>query len=71
MSTNLHTVPPSEQLTAVMTVMTQRRFRHVPVIDNGKLLGVISIGDVVKAIMEEQEATIKHLASYIAGDIST
>ena len=71
MSTNLHTVPPSEQLTAVMTVMTQRRFRHVPVIDNGKLLGVISIGDVVKAIMEEQEATIKHLANYIAGDIST
>lgn len=71
MSTNLHTVPPSEQLTAVMNVMTQRRFRHVPVIDNGKLVGLISIGDVVKAIMEEQEVTIKHLSNYIAGDIAT
>lgn len=71
MSTDLHTVPSSEQLASVMTVMTQRRFRHVPVIDNGKLVGLISIGDVVKAIMEQQEATITHLANYIAGDIAT
>lgn len=71
MSTNIHTVPPTEQITAVMNTMTKRRFRHVPVVEGGKTIGLISIGDVVKAIMDEQEATIQHLANYIAGDLAT
>jgi CBS domain-containing protein len=50
-----------------LTLMTHQSVRHLPVEENGKLLGIISIGDVVKAIMEEQEATISHLSDYISG----
>ncbi len=71
MTRNVVTAAPTEQLAAVMQTMTNRRFRHLPVLQDGELLGIISIGDVVKAIIQEQESTIHQLSSYIAGDLTT
>jgi len=50
-----------------MALMTDKHIRHLPVCDDGKLVGVISIGDVVKAIITEQKVTIKNLENYIMG----
>jgi len=47
--------------------MTNKTIRHLPVVENGKLVGLISIGDVVRSIIEEQQDTIGHLEQYIAG----
>ncbi len=57
----------SPDLTAekCMVVMTDKRIRHLPVLDDGRLTGLISIGDVVKAIMSEQQVMIRHLEDYI------
>lgn len=48
-----------------MAIMTEKRIRHLPVLDDGQLVGLISIGDVVKAIMTEQQVLIRHLEDYI------
>ena len=61
------TVTPSDTVGACMALMTDNRFRHLPVVEDGKLLGVISIGDVVRAVIEEQEFLIEQLESYITG----
>jgi CBS domain-containing protein len=50
-----------------MQVMTEGRFRHLPVVESGRLVGMLSIGDLVKAVMEEQSAQIEQLERYIAG----
>ena len=50
-----------------MPLMSEKRVRHLPVLENEQLAGIISIGDVVKAIMEDQEATIEQLEQYIRG----
>jgi CBS domain-containing protein len=50
-----------------MALMTDKHFRHLPVCKDGKLVGVVSIGDVVKAIITEQKVTIKNLENYIMG----
>ena len=71
MTKDVATISPSDKIASVMNTMTRRRFRHLPVLDDGQLVGIITIGDVVKAVIEEQEETIKHLANYIAGDIAT
>jgi CBS domain-containing protein len=47
--------------------MTDKRIRHLPVIDSGRMIGVISIGDLVRAVIEEQEHTIEQLERFIAG----
>lgn len=70
MTTDVATAPSSEKISEVMVIMTNRRFRHLPVVDDGQLVGIITIGDVVKTVIDEQEATIKQLASYISGDLS-
>ncbi len=57
----------SSDLTAdkCMAIMTDKRIRHLPVLDDGRLVGIISIGDVVKSIMSEQQVLIRHLEDYI------
>lgn len=71
MTTGVQTISPCDQITAVMNTMTNQRFRHLPVMDAGAVVGIITIGDVVKSVIQEQEATIQHLAKYISGDIAT
>jgi CBS domain-containing protein len=51
-----------------MALMTQHRLRHLPVVEAGKLLGLISIGDLVKDIISEQKFIIEQLERYIAGE---
>lgn len=67
MSRDVITVSPSDTLTRCMELMTERRVRHLPVLNDGHLDGVISIGDVVKEIMTEQAHVIEQLQSYISG----
>jgi len=66
MEQDLATVKPSDNLDYCMELMSAKRIRHLPVIENDTVIGVISIGDVVKAIIEIQKETIKHLDSYIS-----
>ncbi len=61
------TVTPSDTVHHCMQLMTERRFRHLPVIESGRVVGMLSIGDLVKAVMEEQSAHIEQLERYIAG----
>lgn len=58
-------VTPEQSVESCMALMTQKRFRHLPVIDQGKLVGVISIGDVVKQVLLEKDQTIQSLEDYI------
>jgi CBS domain-containing protein len=51
-----------------MVLMTENRLRHLPVMDGNKLLGLISIGDLVKAIISDQQFTIEQLEHYISGE---
>ncbi len=61
------TVTPKETVPACMGLMTGRRHRHLPVLADGRLVGLISIGDVVKSMIDAQEATIQSLEKYITG----
>jgi len=65
MSTKLVWVRPDQTIEDCMNLMTNRRIRHLAVLEEGRLIGVISIGDVVKAIISEQEFTIQQLEQYI------
>jgi CBS domain-containing protein len=67
MSTEIYYVGPEATAEECMALMTEKRIRHLPVMDNGKLTGVISIGDVVKSIISTQKVTIEHLQNYIMG----
>ncbi|MFZ6027814.1 MAG: CBS domain-containing protein [Chloroflexota bacterium] len=60
-------VNPSTTVGECMALMTEKHIRHLPVMDDGKLAGFISIGDVVKSIISEQEYLIEHLENYIIG----
>jgi CBS domain-containing protein len=71
MTQNLLTISPNHTVDDIMAIMTENRFRHLPVVDHGKLIGIVTIGDAVKAVMEEQRQTIAQLSSYIAGDLTT
>lgn len=61
-------VRPQQTNEECMALMTERRLRHLPVMDNGKLLGLISIGDLVADIISEQQFTIQQLQHYILGE---
>lgn len=65
MSSPVVTVPPSASLDECMQIMTQRRIRHLPVTSGGRVLGMLSIGDLVKAVIDEQRRTIEELELYI------
>ncbi len=67
MSTVITSVNPGQSVDECMSLMTEKRIRHLPVLDQDKLVGVISIGDVVKAVIAEREFTIKQLENYITG----
>ena len=65
MTTELTTANPESTTLELMAVMTNKHVRHIPVLDHNKLAGVVSIGDVVSAIIREQDITIKDLEKYI------
>ncbi|MEA9858839.1 CBS domain-containing protein [Xanthomonas campestris pv. raphani] len=66
MSHAVVTVSPADSVEHCMQLMTDGRFRHLPVVDNGRVQGVISIGDLVKAVIEAQQRDIDQLLRYIA-----
>jgi CBS domain-containing protein len=67
MTSHVVTCGPDEGVDRVMALMTEGRFRHVPVLDQGRLVGLVSIGDVVKHRLEEAQAELEHLSAYVAG----
>lgn len=67
MTTDVVTCTPHDSVEDVMRLMTERRVRHVPVVDHGMLAGIVSIGDVVKSRIDDLEATAGYLESYITG----
>jgi signal-transduction protein with cAMP-binding, CBS, and nucleotidyltransferase domain len=67
MSSPVTTVDPDRTADECMRLMTEKRIRHLPVMDQGKLAGVVSIGDLVKAIVSVQAETIQYLSDYIGG----
>lgn len=67
MTANVVTVSPDQDLSDCMRIMTDKRIRHLPVIDSGRQVGVLSIGDVMKAVLAEQEFLIGQLSDYIGG----
>ena len=67
MTSNVISVPSSESVESSLAVMTENHIRHLPVVDENKVVGVLSIGDLVKVIISDQQSTIKELESYIRG----
>ena len=67
MTTRVVYVDSSKSVQECMAIMTQKRFRHLPVVDAGRLVGVISIGDLVKHLTREQQVEIRFLTEYITG----
>jgi CBS domain-containing protein len=65
MSSPVITVTPDRSVNDCMRTVTENRIRHLPVTDQGRVVGMISIGDLVKAVIEEQQQTIEQLESYI------
>jgi CBS domain-containing protein len=63
----MFTVKPETSVDNCMVLITGKHIRHIPVFDNEKFVGVISIGDIVKSIIAEQETLIEQLSNYIAG----
>lgn len=68
MTDAVFSVHPAQSIEECMALMTAKRIRHLPVIDDDKLVGVISIGDVVKAVISEKEFLIHQLEQYIVGN---
>jgi signal-transduction protein with cAMP-binding, CBS, and nucleotidyltransferase domain len=67
MSDLVYYVSPEHTINDCMAIMTAKRIRHIPVIDEGKLMGIITIGDVVNSMISEQNLTIRDLENYITG----
>jgi CBS domain-containing protein len=65
MTSPVVTVTPLSTLDECMRLVTTRRVRYLPVVENGRAVGVVSVGDLVKATIEEQQRTIEQLESYI------
>ena len=67
MTKDLYVVKPETTVDECVSLMTEKRVRHLPVLEKGKLTGLVSIGDVVKAIIKEQRIEIQYLNEYIMG----
>ena len=67
MTSNVLCTKPEQTVEECMALMTEKRVRHLPVVENGHVLGIISIGDLVKTIISEQSFIIKQLEHYING----
>jgi len=67
MSTVVFTALPQQSVEECMAQMTDKHVRHLPVVEGGRVIGIISIGDAVKAVISEREFTIKQLENYITG----
>lgn len=67
MTADVVTVGLNETNQHCMQLMTQKHLRHLPVVEDGKVIGLLSIGDLVKGIIEEQQSLINHLEQYIRG----
>ena len=69
MTANVITISPNATIEDAMALMTRHRIRHLPVVEKGKVVGVVSIGDIVKTVIENQQHVISHLEDYITGDV--
>ena len=67
MTVDVITVVPDTSVPACMRMMTELRIRHLPVVENGRLVGLVSIGDLVKAVMADQQEQLEQLQRYISG----
>lgn len=67
MSSDVKTVAPTASIEECMELMTERHIRHLPVLEDNELVGVVSIGDVVKAVIADLAAMVEQLDSYIRG----
>ena len=67
MTSKVLTATVEQTVTDCMTIMTERKIRHLPVVDDGRVIGMISIGDLVQAIIAHQKEEIQHLEQYISG----
>jgi len=67
MDTEVVTVETSDRVSYCMELMTKKRIRHLPVVSEGQVVGIVSIGDILHALIEIQKNTIEHLGSYISG----
>lgn len=67
MSSPVLTVAPGDSVNQCMKLMTDKRVRHLPVVENGQVVGMLSIGDLVKAVIDDQAEQLEQLQRYIAG----
>lgn len=65
MTANPYTITRQDSIESCMVLMTNNHFRHLPIVENDQVIGMLSIGDLVKFIIEDQKQTIDHLQSYI------
>ena len=70
MSTTVLNALPQQTMADCMALMTDKKVRHLPVLDDGRVVGILSIGDLVKAIITEQEFVIEQLEHYISGSLA-
>ena len=71
MTPNVITVGPESTIEQTTTIFTEKRCRHLPVVDHGRLLGLISIGDITRWLGDTHRAEAEHLKNYIAGGFPT
>lgn len=69
MTSNVICISPNQTMDDGLAIMTKRAIRHLPVVENGEMLGIVSIGDLVKAKIADQEFTIEQLENYVQGTI--
>ena len=69
MSARVACVEPDDTVKDCMSLMTEKRVRHLPVVEDGTVVGIISIGDLVKSVIDDQRFTIDQLETYIRGEV--